>query len=102
MTGFAGGGGGSGPGSVSGTAPISVSANNVSLLFNTPFYNNGGHLDLHIDSSLAVSGGSLGGSGPSTTISLVCDVTCAAGILTVKTRTLTITGGVITDTGTCA
>lgn len=101
MTGFAGGGSGGG-GSVSGTAPISVSGNVVSLNYNTPFYNNGGSLDLMHDSSLQVSGGSLGGAGPSTTISLVCEVTCAAGILTVKTRTLTITGGVITNTGTCA
>jgi len=40
--------------------------------------------------------------GASCVVTLVCDVVCSGGVLTVSYRTLTFVNGVLTDCGVCA
>ena len=83
-----------------------------------PFSAPGGVLTLDVDPTLGVAGGNLGvvpapggglestptgldTNGPTTTVDVVCDVTCDAGTVTVFKRTLSFTKGVLQNIGMC-
>lgn len=94
MSGFAGGQSGGASVSPSNSVVSETSFGQAASAGASATYSRGDHT--HGTPSNPLAGGL------TTTVTLVCDVTCSGGVLTVKTRTLTFTNGLLTDSGSCA